>query len=86
VLKYVRKTDSRVATLEEYGTAPNRPKTNDNGSAKRRAILYLKEGKDPQWIAINDPDAYFTHHRAIDRLYQMVYMAWRGGSVDGEQE
>lgn len=86
VLKYVRKTDSRVATLEEFGTAPNRPKTDGHGSAKKRAIEYLKAGKDPQWIAINDPDAYFTHHRAIDRLYQMVYMAWRGGVDDGGQE
>lgn len=86
VVKYVGKTDSRIQALEGKGTAPNLSKTNDNGSAKKRAITYLKDGKDPQWIAINDPDAYFTHHRAIDRLYQMVYMAWHARPNNGEEE
>jgi hypothetical protein len=76
VINYASKTDSRIRGLAELGERPERAKSAENGSLKIRAIQYLKEGHDPRWIAINHPEVYFVHGRAIDRLYQHVYLAW----------
>ena len=74
-----------MAKLPDYGTAPQSSQDRTpSGSLKKIAIDALKEGKDPQWIAINHPDVFFAHHRAITELYKHVYMAWRGGIVEEE--
>ena len=85
VINYCRKTESRVAKLPDYGTAPQSSQDRtQSGSLKKIAIDALKQGKDPSWIAINHPDVFFAHHRAITELYKHVYMAWRGGIVEEE--
>jgi hypothetical protein len=86
VVNYCRKSESRVAKLPDYGTAPESSQSGgQNGSLKKIAIDALKDGKDPQWIAINHPEVFFAHHRAINELYKQVYMAWRGGVNEAEE-
>jgi hypothetical protein len=36
---------------------------------KQRALQYLIKGMTPKDIAHIYPDVYFTHHRAINELY-----------------
>lgn len=84
VVNYCKKTDSRVAKLPDYGMAPESSPQRQNGSLKLVAIELLKAGKDPQYIAINHPEVFFAHHRAIVELYRHVYMAWRVGKDEEE--
>lgn len=85
LLDYVKKADTRIKTLVTYGTPPViRTKSSQSGGQKARAIQHLKAGKDPKWIALHDPEVYFTHHKAINELHKHVYMAWSGG-VDEEE-
>jgi hypothetical protein len=79
VANYCKKSDSRIERLQDYGELPEKAAKKESGSLKLMAITALKSGKDPQWIAINMPEVYFAHHRAIDQMYRHVYMAWRGG-------
>lgn len=76
IINYATKSESRILELPELGIRPERSKSGENGSLKMRAIEYLKDGHDPRWIAINHPEVYFVHGRAIDRLYEHVYLAW----------
>jgi hypothetical protein len=85
VVNYCKKTESRVAKLPDYGTAPESSQS-QQGSLKKIAIDALRDGKDPQWIAIHHPEVYFSHHRAIDGLYKQVYIAWRNGVNHGTEE
>jgi hypothetical protein len=86
VANYCRKSQSCLFRLDDYGEMPTKATPSSNGSLKLMAITFLKEGKDPQWIAINAPEVFFAHHRAITELYRHVYMAWRGGRGVGEEE
>ena len=74
VLNYAQKTEGRVEFLGEDGSKPEGPaRTEGHGSAKRRAIrMLIEEGLSPEDIAKQDPEAYFTHHRAIDRLWERL--------------
>ena len=74
VLNYVQKTEGRIEFLGEDGSKPEGPgRTEGHGSAKRRAIrMLIEEGLSPEEIAKQDPEAYFTHHRAIDRLWERL--------------
>lgn len=85
VANYCKKSDSRIERLPDYGEMPEKSQGGStNGSLKLQAITALKCGRDPQWIALNMPEVYFVHHRAIDQMYRHVYMAWRGGVVEEE--
>jgi hypothetical protein len=86
VANYCRKSESCLFRLDDYGELPTKARPESSGSMKHMAITFLKEGKDPQWIAINAPEVFFAHHRAINELYRHVYMAWRGGKGRGEEE
>ena len=74
VLNYCQKTEGRIEFLGEDGSKPeSRERTDGHGSAKRRAIrMLIEEGLSPEEIAKQDPEAYFTHHRAIDRLWERL--------------
>lgn len=85
VANYCKKTDSRVLALEDYGEMPKKAKrSGSNGSLKALAIEALKEGLSPKEIALKYPEAYFSHHRAINELFKHVYMAWSGGQHEEE--
>ena len=74
VTRYVQKTEGRIEFLGEDGSRPeSSARTEGHGSAKRRAIrMLIEEGLSPEDIAKQDPEAYFTHHRAIDRLWERL--------------
>lgn len=74
VYNYVQKTEGRIEFLGEDGVKPDgATRTEGHGSAKRRAIrMLIEEGLSPEEIAKQDPEAYFTHHRAIDRLWERL--------------
>lgn len=74
VYNYVQKTEGRIEFLGEDGKKPDGvSRTEGHGSAKRRAIrMLIEEGLSPEEIAKQDPEAYFTHHRAIDRLWERL--------------
>ena len=75
VTNYCQKTEGRIEFLGEDGARPGgtRERTEGHGSAKRRAIrMLIQEGLTPEEIAKQDPEAYFTHHRAIDRLWERL--------------
>lgn len=73
VYNYVQKTEGRIEFLGEDGTKPAGGRTEGHGSSKRRAIRMLVQDKlTPEQIAATDPEAYFTHHRAIDRLWERL--------------
>ena len=74
VYNYVQKTEGRIEFLGEDGTKPgSTARSEGHGSAKRRAIrMLIEEGLSPEEIAKQDPEAYFTHHRAIDRLWERL--------------
>lgn len=85
VANYCKKTDSRVLALDDYGEMPKKAKRSGaNGSLKAEAISLLKAGRSPREIALENPEAYFIHHRAINELYKHVYMAWAGGVSEEE--
>lgn len=87
VANYCRKSKSCLFRLDDFGELPTKAaKPASNGSLKFQAITFLKEGKDPQWIAMNAPEVFFAHHRAIHALYNHVYIAWSGGVNVGEEE
>ena len=85
VANYCKKTDSRIKAFEDYGSLPKKAKRSGNsGSLKALAIEALKEGLSPKEIALKHPEAYFSHHRAINELYKHIYMAWSGGVTEEE--
>lgn len=72
VVNYCKKSDGRIEYLGAIGNKPASRVQTGTGTAKLRAIKYLKDGKSPEWIALNDSQAYFTHHRAILELHKML--------------
>jgi hypothetical protein len=85
VLNYCTKTSDRIEYLGTIGKRPKSKMGDGHGSAKQRCIAYLKEGRSPEWVALNDPDAYFTHHRSIRALYEAVLIAKRRGEMEEEE-
>lgn len=85
VANYCKKSDSRIKAFEDFGTMPKKAKrSGSSGSLKAAAIECLKAGLSPKEIALKHPEAYFSHHRAINELYKHVYMVWRGGLNEEE--
>lgn len=73
VYNYCQKTEGRIEFLGEDGVKPSGGRSEGHGSAKRRAIRMLVQDKlTPEQIAQMDPEAYFIHHRAIDRLWERL--------------
>lgn len=75
VYVYAQKTEGRVEFLGEEGEKPDRAsnRTSGYGSLKAEAIrLIVQEGLTPEGVAKENPEAYFTHHRAIDRLWERL--------------
>lgn len=73
--RYVEKTSDRFEFLGEDGEAPDGTgRTEGYGSAKQRAIQALRDGLTPQEIAQSDPEAYFTHHRSIEALWEKLHI------------
>lgn len=73
VYNYCQKTEGRIEFLGEDGVKPSGGRSEGHGSAKRRAIkMLIEDNLTPQQIARTDPEAYFIHHRAIDRLWEML--------------
>ena len=72
VTNYCKKHKDRMEYLGVIGTKPKSRAQQGGGLAKLRAIRYLKMGKTPSWIAVHDTDAYFTHWRAIDNLWERL--------------
>jgi hypothetical protein len=71
VKNYCSKTEGRLEFLGQDGEVPG-GRSGGHGSAKSRALQYLADGHDPVWIARNDPEAYFIHHRAIEKLWETL--------------
>jgi hypothetical protein len=69
---YVQKTSDRMEFLGEDGEDNSGNRTEGFGSAKQRAIEALRDGMTPLEIARTDPDAYFTHWRAIEALWEKL--------------
>ncbi len=69
---YVEKTSDRMEFLGEDGEDNSGNRTEGFGSAKQRAITALRDGMTPLEIARTDPDAYFTHWRAIEALWEKL--------------
>jgi len=69
---YCRKTESRVKALPELGVW--RKEKAPTISPKQRALSYLRDGLSPVEICSIDPEAYFTHHRAINAVYGSIQM------------
>lgn len=73
---YCRKADTRVAALADLGEW--RAERGDDGfgkgiGPKARALqMVVQEGMTPREIAAQDPEAYFTFHRAINELYRAL--------------
>ena len=72
LVNYVQKTQARVEFLGEDGELPGGTRTEGYGSAKQRAIEALRDGLTPTDIALTDPDAYFTHWRSIEALWEKI--------------
>lgn len=72
VVNYCKEHNKRVEYLGVIGTKPKSRAQQGGGLAKLRAIRYLKMGKSPTWIAVHDTDAYFTHWRSIDNLWEKL--------------
>lgn len=75
VYNYSQKTKGRVEFLGEEGEKPDAAsrRTSGYGSLKAEAIrLIVQEGLTPEGVAKENPEAYFTHHRAIDRLWERL--------------
>jgi hypothetical protein len=72
VTNYCKKTADRIEYLGVVGTKPKSKTQQGHGLAKMRAIKALKAGHTPTWIAVNDTDAYFTHWRAIENLWEKM--------------
>ena len=71
--RYVEKTADRLEFLGEDGEAPDgNGRTEGYGTAKQRAIQALRDGLTPTEIAQSDPEAYFTHHRSIEALWEKL--------------
>lgn len=71
--QYVEKTSDRFEFLGEDGEAPDgNGRTEGYGTAKLRAIQALRDGLTPLEIAQSDPEAYFTHHRSIEALWEKL--------------
>lgn len=76
--RYVQKTSDRLEFLGEDGQPEEGGDvTSGYGSAKLRAIEALKFGMTPTEIAQTDPEAYFTHHRSIEALWEKLKEAER---------
>jgi len=58
----------------EFGEWRKEGTVTDDMSPKQRALVYLERGMTPQDIAFTYPDVYFTHHRAINELYEMTWI------------
>ena len=85
VTNYCTKQDSRVEYLGAHGKKPESKKMQGDGSAKLRALRYLRDGKTPDWIANNDMQAYFVHHRAIVETYKALLIAERRSVLEAEE-
>ena len=85
VANYCKKTDSRIHAFEDFGILPKKAeRSGTSGSLKALAIESLKAGLSPKEIALQHPEAYFSHHRAINELYKHVYMEWIPRKVEEE--
>lgn len=71
VLKYAKKTDTRVAELPNFGVVRSKAKTGPR-NPKQKAIELLLEGWSPVEICEKYPEVFFTHHRAITETWKMM--------------
>jgi len=69
---YREKDKGQVKRLPEFGEW--RKEKAPAVSPKQRALSYLRDGLSPVEICSIDPEAYFTHHRAINAVYGSIQM------------
>ena len=55
-------------------------------SPKQRALDYLTKGFVPADILRMDPEVYFTHHRAIEAVYNLMEKAGISLCAASEEE
>lgn len=67
--KYCRKSDSRIEALPEVGIWLAPKELDKDSNPKWRALSLVTQGFTPVEIAVRDPEAFFTHHRAIQELH-----------------
>lgn len=84
VSNYCVKKSDRVEYLGAHGKKPDSKKMQGDGSAKLRALNFLRNGKSPDWIARNDMQAFFTHHNAIITTYKALLIADRRKHLEEE--
>lgn len=62
----------------EFGEWRKEGTVTDDLTPKQRALHYMMvQGMTPQDIAFYYPDVYFTHHRAINELYEVTLGVFR---------
>lgn len=81
---YCLKTDSRIMELPVFGEW--RPEKVTQPSPKQRVLAMLKMGFSPEMILERDIDAYFTHHRSINAVYNLICKSGVSIRTPGEEE
>lgn len=68
---YGGKEKGKLADLPAFGEwRPDAEASTKRVTQKEQAIHYILEGLTPTDIALKDPLVYFTHHYAINRLWE----------------
>ncbi len=67
------KEKGQVKRLPEFGEW--RVAKQSGVSPKQRALMYLHRGFAPADILQRDPEVYFTHHRSINAMYNLMVKA-----------
>ncbi len=81
---YCLKSDSRIMELPVFGEWRSEKVTQP--SPKQRVLAMLKMGFSPEMILERDIDAYFTHHRSINAVYNLIEKAGICLKTVGEEE
>lgn len=85
IFAYVKKRDTRVEELPNFGTITS-PKKTGPKNPKQKAIQMIVDGLTPSEIAVQDTEVFFTHHRAIMETWKMLKIAKRNGYIRAHDE
>lgn len=82
VMRYGKKTDTRVESLPDFGEAKKRAK---KGPSKTDiAVKLLLDGHSPLEICTIAPHVYFTHHRSINEMWKTLQVASHPDCLDDD--
>lgn len=70
---YCRKAESRIAAMPELGEWRSEELKEQQAGPKARALqMLIQEGMTPAEIAVEDPEAFFTFHAAINATWKAL--------------